>query len=176
MFFYFSPLVIKIFFLKKQNDNFYSLGFETSSSTASFCIFEFCRNPETQRKAQEEIDRVLKAHGGKLTYENIAEMKYLDACIDETLRKHPIASFLVRLASTDFRIPGTNAIIEKGTSIFIPVLGIQRDPNIFEDPLAFKPERFLNSSNGNGNSKGLFYMPFGDGPRECEKIFFQNNF
>lgn len=133
------------------------LGYETSSSTASFCLFELCRNPEKQRKAQEEIDQVLKAHGGKLTYESLAEMKYVDCCIDEALRKHPIISFLFRTATQDFKLPGTDTIVEKGTSVYLPLLGIQRDPNIYENPLAFEPERFLDSSNGNGKGKGVFY-------------------
>jgi cytochrome P450 family 6 len=106
----------------------------------------------------------LKAHDGKLTYESIAEMKYIDCCIDETLRKHPILPFLFRVSTQDFKIPNTDVTIEKGTNIFLPILGIQRDPNIYENPLEFKPERFLNSGNGNGNAKGLFYLPFGDGP------------
>lgn len=57
--------------------------------------------------------------------------------------------------------------IPEGSSVFIPVFGIQRDPEIYEDPLKFKPERFLNSSNGGGKGKGLIYSPFGDGPRNC---------
>lgn len=58
-------------------------------------------------------------------------------------------------------------MVSKGTLVYIPLLGLQRDPEIFENPLQFKPERFLNSPTGGGQSKGLFYLPFGDGPRAC---------
>lgn len=153
---------------------FFVAGFETSSSTASFHLYELCKNPDVQRKAQEEIDRVLKASGGELTYENIGQMKYIDSCIDETLRKYPIVPFLFRIATQDYIIPDSNVKIEKDTNVFIPVIGMQRDPNIYEDPLKFKPERFLDSANGNGRSKGLFYLPFGDGP--SMKIFVSLNF
>ena len=109
---------------------------------------------------------MLKASNGEITYDNLAQMKYVDCCIDEALRKYPIVPLLFRCATQDYTIPNTNVKIEKGKNVFLPILGIQRDPEIYENPLEFKPERFLDSSNGNGNSKGLFYLPFGDGPRK----------
>ncbi len=48
--------------------------------------------------------------------------------------------------------------IEKGTAIIIPLLGIQRDPEIYDNPLEFRPERFQDSSSGSPNVKGLCYM------------------
>lgn len=63
------------------------LGFETSSSTLSYCLFELARHPEIQRKAQQEIDKVLKASGqNDFTYEFLGELKYLQHCVDEALR------------------------------------------------------------------------------------------
>ena len=108
----------------------------------------------------------MKASNGEITYDSLAQMKYVDCCIDEALRKYPIISFLFRCATQDYKIPITNEKKKKGKNVFLPILGIQRDPEIYENPLEFKPERFLDSSNGNGNSKGLFYLPFGDGPRK----------
>jgi cytochrome P450 family 6 len=147
---------------------FFGAGFETSSSTMSFCLFELARNPEVQQKAQADIDRVLKAaNTTELNYNLLQEMKYLDYCIDETLRKYPIAAILVREASKEFTFPSTNMTIEKGTPVFIPLIGLHRDPEIYDNPLEFIPERFENSPHGNGKAKGLFYLPFGDGPRNC---------
>ena len=133
----------------------------------SFCLFELSRNKEAQRKAQEEIDRVLKSAGTEgITHDILHEMKYVECCIDETLRKYPIAPVLFRTNTRDCKLPGSNAVIEKGTPVLIPLMGIQRDPQIFEDPLKFKPERFLNSPNGDPKVKsGIVYAPFGDGPR-----------
>lgn len=115
---------------------------------------------------------MLKASDGELTYDNLAKMKYVDCCLDETLRKHPTNPLLFRFATQDYIIPNTNINIVKGTKIFVPLLGLHRDPEIFENPLEFKPERFLTSPNGNGNSKGLFYLPFGGGPRKKNHINF----
>lgn len=133
----------------------------------SFCLFELSRNKEAQRKAQEEIDRVLKSAGPEgITHDLLHEMKYVECCIDETLRKYPIAPVLFRTNVRDCKLPGSDAVIEKGTPVLIPLMGIQRDPDIFDNPMKFRPERFLNCPDGNPKVKtGIVYAPFGDGPR-----------
>lgn len=152
-----------------QSFIFFGAGYETSSSTMTFCLFELSRNKTIQKKVQEEIDMVMKLAGPEgITYDLLNEMKYLDCCIYETLRKYPVTVIIFRESNMDYNLPGTDVVIEKGTGVFIPVIGIQRDPNIYEDPLAFKPERFLNSQNGDPKiASGIVYMPFGDGPRKC---------
>lgn len=57
-------------------------GYESSSTTMSFCMYELARNPELQKRAYNEITSVLQKYDGKLTYESFGEMKYLDCCID----------------------------------------------------------------------------------------------
>jgi len=147
---------------------FFIAGFETSSSTMNFCMYELSKNPHIQKKVHEELDNLLKSGDiNDLTYDILASMQYLDWCVDETLRKYPIVPILNRESTKNHTFSGTNLTIEKGTPITIPVLGIQRDPEIYDNPMEFRPERFRDSSNGSGNSKGLFYMPFGDGPRNC---------
>jgi cytochrome P450 family 6 len=148
---------------------FFGAGFETSSSTMTFCMFELARNKDVQRKVQEEIDRVMKSAGPEgITYDLLAEMKYLDCCVDETLRKYPILPVLFRIATKDYKIPDSDVIVEKDTPVFIPLMAMQRDPKIYENPLQFKPERFIDSPTGNPNiSAGIVYAPFGDGPRNC---------
>lgn len=61
---------------------FYIAGFETSSSTMAFALYELARNAECQRRALEEIDRVTAKYGQQITYESLGEMKYLECCID----------------------------------------------------------------------------------------------
>jgi cytochrome P450 family 6 len=95
------------------------------------------------------------------------DLKYLENCIDETLRKYPGLPFHIRNATRDCKIAGSNLTIPKDTAVMISVLGFHRDPEIYENPMQLKPERFENSLQGNGKTKGLFYTPFGDGPRNC---------
>jgi len=60
---------------------FFGAGFETSATTMSFCLYELALNPDIQDRLRNEIDTVLKKHGGSVTYEGIQEMKYLDKVI-----------------------------------------------------------------------------------------------
>lgn len=64
---------------------FFLAGFETSSSTLSFCLYELAKNRDMQQRVHNEIDRVLAQHNGEITYESISEMKFLDQCIDGLL-------------------------------------------------------------------------------------------
>lgn len=60
---------------------FYVAGFETSSTTMSFTLFELARNQHCQQLVHKEIDQAIKANGGQLSYEAVNNMKYLDCCI-----------------------------------------------------------------------------------------------
>lgn len=133
-----------------------------------FCLFELAKNLEIQQKVQQEIDEVFESTESEgITYDMLGNLKYLECCIDETMRKYPINPILVRECTTEYKITGSDLIITKGTSVFIPVLGLHRDSETYDNPMQFKPERFLNSSTGSEKSNGLFYLPFGDGPRNC---------
>ncbi|XP_062548256.1 probable cytochrome P450 6d5 [Armigeres subalbatus] len=141
---------------------FFVAGFETSSTTMSFCLYELSKNPDTQRKVQAEIDTVLARHEGKLTYDSINEMHYLECCIDETLRKYPPVAVLNRVCTKEYKIPNSDITIEKGTPIVLQVTAMQHDPQYYPDPMQFKPERFEDPE-----VKNKPYFPFGDGPRIC---------
>lgn len=61
---------------------FFLAGYETSSTTLSFCMYELAKNPDVQQRVHKEIDEILLKHDGKLTYDSISEMKLLEACMD----------------------------------------------------------------------------------------------
>jgi len=61
---------------------FYIAGFETSSSTMTFCLYELALNPDIQERVWNDINTVLQKHGGNITYESIFEMKYLDKVVN----------------------------------------------------------------------------------------------
>lgn len=74
---------------------------------------------------------------------------------------------MARRVTRDYKIPETNLVLSKGTSIFIPVFAIHRDPDNFPNPEKFLPERFSTESVGMENDSSIAYLPFGDGPRNC---------
>lgn len=150
---------------------FFIAAFETTSSTISLCLYELSKNQALQRRVQEEIDQALK--GNAFNYDLMTRLKYLECCFDETLRKYPPAPFLIRECTKSYKID--DHVIEKGVPIIISTFGLHRDPAIYEDPMTFIPERFLKNSSGGGNASGLYYIPFGDGPRICIGKKFTSN-
>lgn len=81
------------------------------------------------------------------------------------MRKYPTLPVLTRECSKDYTLPGTTFWIPKGTSVFIPVIGLHKDPEIYPDPEKFDPERFSEEAK---NSRHQYtYLPFGEGPRIC---------
>jgi cytochrome P450 family 6 len=60
---------------------FFVAGFETSSTTMSFCLYELALNPDIQERVQKEVDTVVKKYENEVTYEAIQEMEYLDNVI-----------------------------------------------------------------------------------------------
>lgn len=71
----------------------------------------------------------------------------------------------MRDTNSDYPVPNSQHIIEKGTSIVIPVSAIHRDPEYYEDPEKFDPERFTPDKIAKRHSAA--YLPFGMGPRNC---------
>ncbi|XP_031617239.1 probable cytochrome P450 6d5 [Contarinia nasturtii] len=153
--------------ISAQTFLFFIAGFETSSTTLSFCLYELAKNLEIQCRVHDEIDVAVQKHVGQLTYETLAELKYLDTCIDETLRKYPSLSLLPRSCVKDYRIPGTNKVIKKGMQVFISVLGLGMDAKYYAEPDKFIPDRFNEENSVGKNLINRPYLPFGDGPRNC---------
>ncbi|KAK9752570.1 Cytochrome P450 [Popillia japonica] len=149
---------------------FFFAGFDSVSTLLCFMAYELVLNPDIQKKLQDEIDDTLIECNGKLTYEALLKMKYMDMVICETLRKWPAAIATDRVCSKPFTIepvnPGEKPVhLKPGEVVFIPINGIHRDPKYFPNPDTFDPERF--SDENKGNIKPYTYMPFGLGPRNC---------
>ena len=143
---------------------FFIAGFETTSSTITYCLYELACNPHIQDKVVDDIDAALEKFGG-LTYDSLQEMTYLQKVVAETLRKYPTVPILNRVCTKDTDLPTTNLHINKGLDIVIPVLGIHRDPEIYPDPDKFDPERFNQENIASRHPYN--YLPFGEGPRIC---------
>ncbi|XP_025830871.1 cytochrome P450 9e2 isoform X2 [Agrilus planipennis] len=148
---------------------FFLGGFDTTSSMMSFAIAELAVNPEIQQKLDKEISDVFENTGGKIKYEDINRMKYLDMIISETLRKWTLAILLDRQAVKPYTIYHDNGKqplkLNEGDVVWIPTYCIHRDPAYFPDPEKFDPERF--SDERKHEIKPFTYLPFGAGPRNC---------
>lgn len=140
-------------------------GYETSSTTSGFCIYELALNHDLQNKARKEIEVVLEETGGKLTYDALSKMKFMDQCIYETLRKYPPMMTHSRICTKTYVVPNTNVTITKGTPVFISAYGLHMDPDYYPNPKLFDPDRF--SEENKGSRPACTWIPFGEGPRMC---------
>lgn len=142
-------------------------GYESSSTTMSFLLYELAKHPELQQQVYEEIVDTLGKHDGQLTYDAVADMKYLAQCLDESLRLHPPFPFNMRKCTKDYKIPNTNVVIEEGTILFFSMTGLQYDPKYYDEPAKFKPERQSEAYKAGKTFVDMPNLTFGDGPRNC---------
>ncbi|GLT64363.1 hypothetical protein SLA2020_368630 [Shorea laevis] len=139
-------------------------GSETSSNTLEWAMAELLRNPESMRKVKEELNRVVGPNK-EVEESDIEELPYMQAVVKETLRLHPPGPFLIpRNAMEDTNFMGY--VIPKDTQILVNAWAIGRDPDAWEDPLMFEPERFLGSKI-DYKGQNFELIPFGSGRRIC---------
>uniref|UniRef100_A0A6E8V5P7 Cytochrome P450 n=1 Tax=Anopheles coluzzii TaxID=1518534 RepID=A0A6E8V5P7_ANOCL len=144
---------------------FFLAGFETSSTTMNFCLYELAKHPDIQERLRREIERAVEENGGELTYDVVMGTEYLNWVVDETLRKYPPLETVTRAPEHDYTVPGTAHVIPKGTMIQIPIYALHHDAQYYPDPERFDPERFRPEV---ANARPAYvYMPFGEGPRIC---------
>ena len=153
-----------------QAFGFFFGGFESSSTLMCFAAYEVGINEQIQRRLQDEIDQVLEDCNGQVTYEAINGMKYLDAVILESLRMYPSVIGSDRICAKPFelppRVPGAKPyVVQRGDIVWIPIYGIQHDPQYYPEPKKFDPDRFYDDPKQMSNS--LSFLSFGLGPRMC---------
>ncbi|XP_076618276.1 cytochrome P450 6k1-like [Colletes latitarsis] len=144
---------------------FFTGGFETSSTTMSFTLYELALNMEIQRTLRKEILDALEESGGKITYEMITSLPYLDMVVSETLRMYPPLGFLDRVSNAEYKVPNSDLVIEKGTPVYISMIGMHYDPEYFPEPNKFDPDRFTDENKQ--KRPNFVYFPFGEGPHIC---------
>ncbi|XP_020579445.1 cytochrome P450 71A1-like [Phalaenopsis equestris] len=147
----------------------FAAGTDTTITTLEWVMAELIKHPILIQKVQREIRETL---GSKqvIEEEDIDKLTYLKATIKETLRLHvPVALLVPRLTTEDTQLKGYD--IPVGTRIIINAWGIARDPNYWDTPDEFRPDRFINS---NVDFRGQHFQltPFGAGRRACPGIGF----
>jgi cytochrome P450 len=136
-------------------------GHETTALTLSWTWYLLSRHPEARAALEAEVDAVL---GGRPPASaDLPRLPFAEAVVTESLRLYPPAYVLGREAVEDTEIGGFP--VPRGTTVFMSPWVVHRDPRHFEEPEAFRPERWLD-----GLARRLprgAYLPFGGGPRLC---------
>eukprot|EP00262_Sarcandra_glabra_P010716 TRINITY_DN260_c0_g2_i1.p1 TRINITY_DN260_c0_g2~~TRINITY_DN260_c0_g2_i1.p1 ORF type:complete len:528 (-),score=40.98 TRINITY_DN260_c0_g2_i1:282-1865(-) len=143
-------------------------GTSTTANAAEWAMAELLQHPHIMRKVQKELDEVVGMNS-VVEESHFPKLKYLDAVIKETLRLHPAGPFLIPRSPTSSCVVG-GYTIPKGVRVMVNIWAIHRDPEYWNNPLEFYPERFLHTKwdyNGNGIGNDCRYLPFGAGRRIC---------
>ncbi|GLJ29864.1 hypothetical protein SUGI_0590240 [Cryptomeria japonica] len=142
---------------------------ETTSSTVEWAMAELLQNPEIMKRAQEELKQAVGLDH-RVEESHLSRLPYMDAIVKETLRLHPTVPLLVP-HSPDKTCQISGYVIPKGAEIMINVWKIQRNPEVWKNPLVFDPERFMQDPHKwEYNGREFDYIPFGSGRRICAGI------
>jgi len=144
---------------------------DTSVTTVEWAMAEMLQHPKVMEEVQEELAKIVGLNGS-VEEAHLSKLKYLKAIVKETLRLHAPLPLLVPHCSIKSATVG-GYTIPKGSLIFFNVGAIQTDPQLWEAPLEFQPERFMRGSSAEevdywGNH--LQFLPFGSGRRKCAGI------
>ncbi|TRY75154.1 hypothetical protein TCAL_08536 [Tigriopus californicus] len=143
-------------------------GYDTTAMTMTYCAYQLAMNPEVQDELLAEIDEAMNnlEHGQDFPdYSTIMGMPYLDAVLQETLRIHTPIPILRRVCTKEYKIPGHNVVIPKGSNVTIPVHAIHYDDRYYSNPKEFNPKNF--DVNVARQRPPYTFLSFGQGPRNC---------
>lgn len=144
-------------------------GYETTSTTLSFAIYEMALDQTIQHRLFEEVWKGTK-YGVDFSFESINKLVYLKALINETLRKYPPLIRLERTATNDYVLGNTNITIPKGHVVEIPVYAMHHSEENYSNPEKFDPDRFMPENLL--KLKPYTFIPFGLGSRNCVGLKF----
>jgi len=136
-------------------------GHDTTANTLNWTWYLLAQNPDIEAKLHTEIDTVLQ--GRIPTLADLRQLPYSEMVIKESMRLFPPAYFFGRVAIEDVNL--NNYKVAKGTGIGISSYAVHRDARWWDEPEAFRPERF--SPENAENIRKYSYIPFGAGPRIC---------
>jgi cytochrome P450 len=124
-------------------------GHETAATSVAWALERLVRHPQALRRLLEEVDAM--PDGGD---------DYLTAVVNESMRVRPVAPVVFRMLKQELQVG--RYLLPADTLTVASVYLTNRNADVYEDPLAFKPERFLESG-----PETFSWIPFGGGIRRC---------
>ncbi len=134
-------------------------GHETTALTLGWALYLCAFDQEVQEKARAEIADI--CNDGPITGDQAMQLTFVRQIIDETLRLYPPAGIISRTAQANDTLCARE--VRPGDTVMIPIYTLQRNRLLWDEPDAFKPERFADRKAVDRYA----YLPFGDGPRIC---------
>jgi cytochrome P450 len=136
-------------------------GHETTALALVYACYLLTQHPEAEARLAAELEEVL---GGRVpTADDVPHLTYTEWVVREAMRLYPPVWAIGREALADCEIGGYHA--PKGTQVHLVQWVVHRDPRWYDEPEAFRPQRWDNDLAR--RLPRCAYFPFGDGPRIC---------
>lgn len=147
---------------------FFFDGFGTSRLGLTMTLYEIAKSKKVQEQLrleiQENIDEIVD-------FEKLTDLVYMEAVVTEGLRMYPPVPNLSKICTADTELPGLKdhkLNINKGMIVIMPLYSIHRNPEYYENPDEFCPERFMPENGGvKKYEDNCTFLTFGTGPRTC---------
>ncbi|MFB6136709.1 MAG: cytochrome P450 [Halobacteriaceae archaeon] len=136
-------------------------GHETTALALTFTLHLLARHPSVEERLVAELDEALD--GDAPTADDVADLPYLERVVTESLRLYPPVPSIVREAVGRDDVGGYT--VPPGTTISMNQWTVHRDPRFYDDPMAFRPDRWTEEFER--SLPRLAYFPFSAGPRRC---------
>ncbi|XP_026829554.1 cytochrome P450 4C1-like [Ooceraea biroi] len=149
--------------IREEVDTFMFEGHDTVSMAITFAILLLAEHKDVQDRVRKEVTAVMKENGGKLTMTALQNLPYLERCLKETLRLYPSVYSIIRKLEEDVKI--RSYIVPAGAELFLDIVHLHRNPDVWPNPDKFDPDRFLPDLVQNRHP--FAYIPFSAGSRNC---------
>ena len=140
-------------------------GHETSAAMLTWTLHELSIANEKMQKVKTECDAIFKPLNLTTlpSRDAVNSLEYTLACLKETLRLYSVVPVVTRVAEQDDDLGGVR--VPAGTTIIMSLQGVHHRPDIWSDPLDYKPDRFTDPDFD--ENEGFKFLPFIQGPRNC---------
>lgn len=148
--------------IRYQMVTFLIAGHETTSGLLSFALYLLLKNPGVLEKARGIVDEVLG--GERPRVEDLSKLRYVEQILQESLRLWPTAPAFALAPKEPTTLAGRYPVMPEDT-LFVLAPMLHRDPKVWDEPEAFRPERF--EPDAAAKLPPNAWKPFGNGMRSC---------
>lgn len=151
--------------LEKEAGVMINAGHDTTATAITNCLFYLVSNPRVLSKLREELAPVLGVQEANATYDQVKDLKYLRACLEESMRLRPPTSRGLPRETPPQGATIAGHKIAGGVTVSVPTYTMHRNISLFTDPEEFRPERWFDEVEAPNCRQ--YVMPFSQGPRAC---------
>ena len=152
--------------VRDQALTFLIAGHETTGTTLALALHLLGRHQAEQQRVRDEVATV--AGDGPISDSGIDQLVYTTHVVNEALRLYPSGHTIVRHAHSSASLAGHE--VPPGRIVAVSVWGIHHNPDVWESPERFDPDRFarhVDDAEPAGQVARYAHLPFGGGPRGC---------